>query len=341
MEAEGIPYSTEVVPKAMRPMLINEQWIEERIQRWANIGPSMLNQPWPLLVEKVRTACEGSPLFTAKVRGIFPTSASEGVIPLGWIQRAVERWKDLQGRPGPASVNARQPGDFVLGVDVAGSGDDETCFAHRYGSTVTKVEHFRITDTTEIADRAAGFLQEPRSMAVIDVIGIGAGVYSVLRRYRNAATISGTPIQFNAAGQTGRRDSLGQFRFLNDRAAAWWNLRELLDPSQAGGSLVALPDDEGMIEELVAPKWVHHVGGKIKVEGKEDIKRKIGRSTDAADAVIHAFWVTGDHHTEEFVEYDRSPRARRNGSVLPYGEFGEETFEELVGTSNYDFSEWE
>jgi hypothetical protein len=163
----------------------------------------------------------------------------------------------------------------------------------------------------------------------------------VLRRYRNAAQITGTPVQFNAAGQTGRRDSLGQFRFLNDRAAAWWNMRELLDPSQAGGSKVALPDDETLIEELVAPKWVHHVGGKIKVEGKDDIKRKIGRSTDAADAVIHAFWVTGDHHIEPFVEYDRADRPRRGGAVIPYGEVGEETFETLVGTSNYDFSEWE
>jgi hypothetical protein len=326
------------VPKAMRPMLINEQWIEERIQRWANIGPGLVaSLPYYQLIEKVRTACEGSPLFTAKVRGIFPTSASEGVIPLGWAQRAIERWKDLQGRAGVDSLRAVDPGDFVLGVDVAGSGDDETCFAHRYGSYVTKVEHFRITDTTEIADRAMALLHEPRSTAVIDVIGIGAGVYSVLRRYKNQGDMLGTPVQFNAAGQTGRTDTLGQFRFLNDRAAAWWNLRELLDP--AFGSNIALPDDEGLLEELVAPKWVHHVGGKIKVESKDDIKRKIGRSTDAADAVIHAFWVTGDHRVEEFIPYGQRRRGDDRGSVIPYGEFENDSWESLIGVLDTDFSD--
>jgi hypothetical protein len=336
MEAEGIPYSTEKVPKAMRPMLINEQWIEERIQRWANVGPSMLaNLPWPVLCEKVRTSCEGSNLFTAKVRGIFPTSASEGVIPLGWVQRAVERWRDLQGATNPSEV-AATPGDFVLGVDVARTGDDETCFAHRYGSYVTKIEHFRITDTMEVADRAATYLYEPRSMCVVDVIGIGAGVYDALRRFKSQAIIVGTPVPFNAAGQTNRRDRLGQFRFLNDRAAAWWNLREMLDPSR--GSNLALPDDETMIEELVSPKWVHHVGGKIKVESKEDIKRRIGRSTDAADALIAAFWVSGDHHQEPFVPWAKGSRPSPGGAVIPYGEF-EADWESLVGVSNVDFSD--
>lgn len=336
MEAEGIPYSTEAVPKAMRPMLINEQWIEERIQRWANVGPSMVaNLSWPALVEKVRVSCEGSNLFTAKVRGIFPTSASEGVIPLGWVQRAVERWRDLQGARHPSEV-AIQPGDFVLGVDVARTGDDETCFAHRYGSYVTKIEHFRITDTMEVADRAAAYLNEPRSMAVVDVIGIGAGVYDALRRFKSQGIIVGTPVPFNAAGQTGRMDRLGQFRFLNDRAAAWWNLREMLDPSR--GSNMALPDDEALIEELVAPKWVHHVGGKIKVESKEDIKRRIGRSTDAADALIAACWVGGDHHQSEFVPWVQGSRPTPGGAVIPYGEFAAD-WEALIGTASTDFSD--
>lgn len=337
MEAENIPYSTEQVPKAMRPMLINEQWIEERIQRWANVGPNMIeSMSWPELVEKVRISCAGSNLFTAKVRGIFPTSASEGVIPLGWVQRAVERWHDLQSKPGPPGAVAVVPGDFVLGVDVARTGDDETCFAHRYGSYITKVEHMRITDTMEVADRAAAYLHEPRSLAVVDVIGIGAGVYDALRRYKNASQIVGTPIPFNAAGQTNRRDRLGQFRFLNDRAAAWWNLREMLDPSR--GSNLALPDDEGLIEELVAPKWVHHVGGKIKVEAKEDIKRRIGRSTDAADAVIASCWVDGNHYQEEFVPWASGREAKRRGAVIPYGEF-EADWEDLLGVTSTDFSD--
>jgi hypothetical protein len=347
MEAEGIPYSTEAVPRAMRPMLINEQWIEERIQRWANIGPSMARGlSWPALCAKVQTACEGSNLFTAKVRGVFPTSASEGVIPLGWVQRATERWRDLQADKRIESLKAESAGAFVLGVDVARSGDDETCFAHRYGNYVPRLERMRITDTMEIADRVAAYMHEPGAKAVIDVIGVGAGVYDAMRRFKSSGTCVGTPVPFNAAAQSGRRDLLGQFRFLNDRAAAWWNLRELLDPSR--GSNLALPDDEALIEELVAPKWVHHVGGKIKVEGKEDIKRRIGRSTDAADAVIAAFWISGDTGASEFVAYSRLPvperRAPRRGAVIPYEQSGGldgDSWEALIGLSGggLDFSD--
>jgi len=31
-------------------------------------------------------------------------------------------------------------------------------------------------------------------------------------------------------------------------------------------------------------------GGRIKVESKDEIRKRIGRSTDDGDAVIQAFW---------------------------------------------------
>lgn len=338
MEAEGIPYSEEPVSDQLRQLLINEQWIEERIHRWANVTPSMAEtMTFGELCEKVRVACEGSPLFTAKVRGLFPTSSSEGVIPLGWVQRAVERWHDIRSHRDGAHV----PGNFVLGVDVARTGSDETCFAHRYGNYVTKVEHMRITDTTEVADRAAAYLGEPRSSVVVDVIGIGSGVFDLLRRYRNAGAIEGTPFPFNASAQSHWRDKLGQFHFLNDRAAAWWKLRELLDPS--AGANIALPDDEALIEELVAPRFGFNAGGTLKIESKDDIKRRIGRSTDAADAVIAAFWVSGDFKVEEHFKYPErgqrwQPRVTPLSRVIAYEGF-DEWGSDTLGTADIDFSD--
>ena len=333
MEAEGVPYSTEEVPDNIRPLLINEQWIEERIARWANLPLSQarhidLSLGRDALHEKLRSTTEGSALFTAKVRGIFPTSATDGVIPLGWVQRAVERWKDQQ-----QDKSRREPGNFVLGVDVARTGDDQTCFAHRYGSFVSHIDHMRITDTMEIADRAAAYLHEPRSAAVVDVIGIGAGVYDALRRYHNAAKITGHAIPFNAAARSPRKDTLGQFKFLNDRAAAWWNLRELLDPSK--GSNIALPDDEEMIEELIAPTYGFNVGGTLKIESKEDIKRRIGRSTDAADALIASFWISDGHVQPDFMPYAQGDA---RGGFYRYEGF-EDGLGDTIGPYDIDFSD--
>lgn len=333
MEAEGIPYSTEPVSDYLRKMLVNEQWIEERISRWVGITAEAAEhirntQGHGALMDRLRNAAEGSAIFTAKVRGIFPVSATESaVIPLGWVQRAMERWRD-QRKDGPVSSS-----DFVLGVDVARSGDDSTVFAHRYGTLVTRLDRLRVEDTMEIADRAAAYCHEPRSTVVVDVIGIGAGVYDALRRYKNSHKIEATPIPFNASARTDRRDALGQFKFLNDRAAAWWNLRELLDPSK--GSQIALPDDDQLLEELIAPKYGFNVGGTLKIESKDDIKRRIGRSTDSADGVIAAFWVSGDHHQEEFAEWGVD---KRKGAVIQYEGFDGD-WGDTLGPVSFDFSD--
>lgn len=332
MEAEGIPYSTEPVSDYLRKMLVNEQWIEERIERWANLSAQtaehiLHTEGREKMLERLRVATAGSPLFTSKVRGLFPESATEGVIPLGWVQRAMERWRDAK--------RDHTPGDFVLGVDVARSGDDETVFAHRYGSFVSKLERMRITDTTVIADRAAAYLHEPRSSACVDMIGVGAGVYDLLLRYKSQALIVGQAIPFNAAAQSHRHDKHGQFRFLNDRAAGWWNLRELLDPS--AGSNIAIPDDEGLMEELIAPNYGFNAGGTLKVESKEEIKRRIGRSTDAADSLVHAFWVSGDHHVDDFVPYQRAGGKGRGG-FIPYEGF-EEWQDDTLGSVAFDFTD--
>ena len=69
------------------------------------------------------------------------------------------------------------------------------------------------------------------------------------------------------------------------RSAAWWNLREMLETEP-----VALPPDDRLIGDLTAPHWRVMSGGKIKVESKDEIKKRINRSTDDGDAVIQAFW---------------------------------------------------
>ena len=66
-------------------------------------------------------------------------------------------------------------------------------------------------------------------------------------------------------------------------------MRDLLDPS--ADSTVCLPDDDELLGDLTAPSAIEVMsGGKIKVESKDDIRKRIGRSTDKADAVVEAFY---------------------------------------------------
>ena len=109
-----------------------------------------------------------------------------------------------------------------------------------------------------------------------------------------------------------------EFGFPNCRSASWWQMREMLDPSS--GSDVALPDDEMLLGDLSAPQWKVLSGGKIQVESKDDIRVRLGRSTDDGDAVIQAFWLNSTPHAPNARRYAVSaeldaqatdPRSRR------------------------------
>jgi hypothetical protein len=73
------------------------------------------------------------------------------------------------------------------------------------------------------------------------------------------------------------------------RSAAYWKVRELLDPSQPGGSPAALPDSRLLLQDLTALTYEITPRG-IKVESKEDVCSRLGRSTDEGDALVMANW---------------------------------------------------
>lgn len=274
-EEEGIKYTEEYVPEDLRDMLLSPLWVEERIHRWVGL---------PNETQTLSEIANQSALFVSKVRGIFPESSAEGIIPLGWVEQAIARWQNwkAEGSPEPDVVERH-----VLGADIADSGEDQTCIADRIGHIVREVRKFRSSiDVMESTGHIVAMLSSrPGSVAVVDSIGVGAGVLARMREL-------GKPVQgFVASGSAkGLKDRTGEFKFTNLRAAAWWRMRELLDPSQPGGSKIMLPDSEMLRADLTTPRWKVISGGSIQVESKDDIRKRLGRSTDEGDAVIMSFW---------------------------------------------------
>jgi len=163
---------------------------------------------------------------------------------------------------------------------------------------VLSVERVGQQDTQTTALRLdARLAKHPGSYAVVDVIGVGGGVVDRLREMNH--DVAG----FNSAAATNLMDHSGEFSFPNVRSAAWWNLREMLDPSSPSTSL-ALPDDEILIADLTAPRWRVASGAKIVVEPKADTKKRLRRSPDTADAVIMSLFYmgidTGEAHVSDF-----------------------------------------
>jgi hypothetical protein len=174
----------------------------------------------------------------------------------------------------------------ILGCDIADQGEDSTVVAFREGNTVRELRKYRMSDTMETTGYVkASMSSRPGSLAIVDSIGVGAGVLSRLREQKVRA------LGFVASGSAkGLKDRTGEFTFSNLRAAAWWRLRELLDPSQPGGSDIRLPPSEILKADLTVPHWKVLSGGSIQVESKDDIRKRLGRSTDEGDAVVMCFW---------------------------------------------------
>jgi hypothetical protein len=72
------------------------------------------------------------------------------------------------------------------------------------------------------------------------------------------------------------------------RAYLYWSIRDWLNP--AFKSNAKLPPDEELMEELSQTKWKFRSDGRVQIEAKEDVKKRIKRSPDKADALANTFY---------------------------------------------------
>lgn len=253
------------VDEAMAAGRISPEWVEQRRRQWGG----------------------DSALFANRVLGEFHASDEDSLIPLAWVEAAIERWT-LWDEAGQPDLPLQIP--RVVGVDVARSGRDNTVIGHRVGYLITHFDAHNLEDTMRTAARVGPMLShggeedDPRVVGVIDTIGVGAGVFDRLRELKLPV------LAYTGSAKTAFKDRTGEYGFVNTRSAAYWHMRELLDP--ANDSIVMLPPVDLMISDLTTPTWDINSGAppKIVVEKKEDVVERLGRSPDHGDAVVMMFW---------------------------------------------------
>lgn len=219
------------------------------------------------------------PLRSQMLLGDFEAGMEDDpwqVVPTRWVEIAMARWKDRSPK-----------GELVsLGVDVARGGKDSTVLSPRYKTPDTdlwfdKLKMYPGKETPSGRAVAGLVIAEHRDHAPIhiDVIGVGASPYDVL----NDAS---QPVYgINVSEKANSLDKSGRLSFFNLRSQLWWKLREALDPEADNG--IALPPDKDLLAELCAPRW-ELSGMTIKVESRDDIVARVGRSPDRASALALA-----------------------------------------------------
>jgi hypothetical protein len=214
------------------------------------------------------------------------------LIPSSWVSASQAKWRPDGWRRCEMTACA---------LDPAGGGQDDAAFAARHAGWYAPILTLRGEQTRDGAAMAALVFNHRRANAalVLDVGGgYGGDVGSRLRE--NGIEFAA----FNGANAANGVTRTG-LKFYNARAAAWWALREALDPDQDGGSIIALPDDPELAADLAAPRFEVRTGG-VLVESKDDIRKRLGRSTNKGDAVVMALQ-PGNRAVERALRGSRPP----------------------------------
>ena len=85
------------------------------------------------------------------------------------------------------------------------------------------------------------------------------------------------------------------------RAYLFWCVRDWLNPKNETGAM--LPPDSQLAEEATEIRWSFRSDGKIIIEPKEDIKKRLGRSPDKFDALANTFYPV--RSTRQTIDLDR------------------------------------
>lgn len=194
----------------------------------------------------------------------FTAASDDALIPIDLVSEAASR---------VISPAAAEGAPVVVGVDVARFGSDATVFMRRRGLAAFAPVVLRGLDNMAVADRLAVFMDEHRPDAVFIDAGGGAGVIDRLRRL--GRDVIEAPFGARA---------LNDARFVNRRAEMWRAVRDWLT---AGGGL---PDDTVLKADLSTPRYEFDAAGRLKLESKDEIKARLGRSPDTADALALTFY---------------------------------------------------
>ena len=155
--------------------------------------------------------------------------------------------------------------------DVARFGDDETVIYELEETQITREELFGQKSITYTASRL--FIRQKAlggCLVVVDDGGVGGGLTDILR------DMGVTVLAFNGAEASSDPE-----HYYNLRAEAWWETGKAF----ADGDVCLDYDDGLLVADLRAPTYDFRKG-RILVEAKAEIKKRLGRSPDRGDTYV-------------------------------------------------------
>ena len=167
----------------------------------------------------------------------------------------------------------------LISCDPARFGEDETVIFVFDGTDVIEKKVMGKSRTTEISHEITRMSREHgHCPAVIDEIGVGAGVVDECKE-KGVSTIP-----FNSASKAEDAES-----YYNLRAEAWMRASKLFSEGKVKLTFGGDPSFLKLKRQLIIPTYSFRAG-RILVEDKAEIKKRLGSSPDWADCYIMGLW---------------------------------------------------
>lgn len=214
---------------------------------------------------------EDSDFVRVRVKGQFPRGGSMQFIDGETVDAAMTR---------EAVCHLRQA--LVMGVDVARFGEDQSVLTFRRGLDARTVptQKYRGLDLVTLSGKIAEQAMQHGARAIyIDEGGMGAGVVDMVRKMLPGVLVVGV----NFGGKADRYISGGDLPLVADKAAEMWaGMRLWLKTG-------AIENDPELKAELTGRQYGFDTHNAIRLERKEDMKKRGLSSPDVADALALTF----------------------------------------------------
>jgi hypothetical protein len=231
--------------------------------------------------ERLSTTPE--PMKSLLLTGSFTVKGEDHpmqVIPTAYVLDAQARWKKRVAEG--SYKNLRQ---LVLFGDVAQGGADTSVLASLLETDFFEdnfAQPGRLTPTGK--EVVSMVLNRRRDASLVGLDGTGGwggstrDLLDVLHKITAEMLIS-------SEGSTEWTPDM-RYKFGNMRSQFWWAFRLALDPKS--GFEICLPPSTRILTQLTAPLFYYR-GNTIFIESKDELRTRIGTSTDDADAILGAW----------------------------------------------------
>lgn len=228
----------------------------------------LAGMPQPSTVEQQKELWgEDSPRYLSKVLAEFPLTSVDSLFTAAEIEI---------GR-----ANIIEPSDTafrVMAVDPARYGEDKATVVTNVEGKVEVLAAYATMDTMELAATVHKLALDFKPDEIrVDGVGVGGGVVDRLVQLSNA---SGNPYVVIELGAGGRAPDPSIHR----NARAYWY--DSLKYQLRSGN-IDLPDHKELLQEMTGIRY-EYPQGVMKIESKEDIRRRGDHSPDFVDAMVMA-----------------------------------------------------